>query len=72
MRRRPPPRPRGVASPGRNGVCRPGACEKAVVEEGEGATHRCTVFYEGLEVAWKVRFSGVDASGGWTTASYRA
>lgn len=54
------------------GDIRPGACEKAVVEEGEGATHRCTVFYEGLEVVWKVRFSDVDASGGWTTASYRA
>lgn len=53
------------------GKVRPGGCEKAVIDKTEGATHRCTVIYEGFEVAWKVQFTDVDSSG-WTIAHYRA
>lgn len=51
---------------------RPGKCDEGIVEKGEGASHRCTMTYDGVEVAWKIQFSNVDASGGLTTANYRS
>ncbi|AXK33980.1 hypothetical protein DVA86_16255 [Streptomyces armeniacus] len=52
------------------GDVRPGECEQE--KKGKGAYYRCTVFYEGLKAEWKVQFSDIDASGGWSTSRYRA